>query len=184
MYIICEAIVVEDPKIKRVGAFWHFIVLEIEDADFDSVEQIKDINYVIVPQNIAQADRLCYALHGKELHIKADIEVKTYDDLIQHTSFGDNEYTKQIYYLTEQNDADAVEFMKIIMKLYMKNHPVPDKDVEAEQVIALIDELNNLYDAQMLAAQYFPMGWFHTDPRFATLPPKAVDYFCGYHWLE
>jgi hypothetical protein len=184
MFIIFEAIVIEDPRIKRTGDFWHFTVAEIDDAEIDSIDQLKHINYVVVAQNIAQADRLCYALHGRELHVKSGIEINTYDDLIQHTSFGDNEYTKQIYYLTDENDADATEFLKTIMKLYMKNHPVPDKDTEAEQVTALIDALTNLYDAQMLAAQYFPMGWYHTDPRFATLPPKAVDYFCGYHWLE
>jgi len=184
MYIVFEAIVIEDPRINRCGDFWHFTVAEVDDAEIDNIDQIKDINYTVVSQDVAQADRLCYALHGRELHVKAGIEVTTYNDLIQHTSFGDNEYTKQIYYLTQENDANATTLLKIIMKLYMRNHPVPGKDAEAEQVITLMDSLTNLYDTQMFAAQYFPMGWYHTDERFATLPPPAVDYFCGYHWLE
>jgi hypothetical protein len=155
MYIVYEAISNSDPrfdpKIQEIGKFWHYTVAYIAPADESSVitswlkgEQVSEA--------VAKANKFAAANNG-ELTVVNKLATN-YEDIISPTSYANNNYKKDIYFLTPQNKTDSVTFVKIVMKQYA-NSKAPE-DVAAK----LVEKIEALNPNDLDAAQYFMYCYF------------------------
>jgi len=163
MYIVYEAISNSDPrfdpKIQEIGKFWHYTVAYIAPADESSVitSWLKGEE---VSEAVAKANKFACASHG-ELTVVNKLATK-YEDIISPTSYSNNNYKKDIYFLTPQNKTDSVTFIKVVMKQYA-NAKAPE-DVAAKLVgkIEALDA-NDLDAAQYFMYCYFPWSIYATE---------------------
>ncbi len=165
MYIVYEAISNTDPrfdpKIQEIGKFWHYTVAYIAPADESSVitswlkgEQVSEA--------VAKANKFAAANNG-ELTV-VNNQATNYEDIVSPTSYGNNNYKKQIYFLTPQNKTDSVTFIKIVMKQYANTKAPEDVAAKLVEKIEALDA-NNLDAAQYFMYCYFPWSIYATEGR-------------------
>jgi phosphatidylethanolamine-binding protein (PEBP) family uncharacterized protein len=165
MYIVYEAISNSDPrfdpKIQEIGKFWHYTVAYIAPADESSVvtswlkgEQVSEV--------VAKANKFAAANNG-ELTVVNKLATN-YEDIISPTSYGNNDYKKQIYFLTAENKTNSVTFIKIVMKQYATSKAPEDVAAKLVEKIEALDA-NDLDAAQYFMYCYFPWSIAATEGR-------------------
>lgn len=165
MYIVYESISNTDPrfdpKIKEIGKFWHHTVAYIAPADESSVIT-KWLNGDEISEAVAKSNKFAVANNGELTVVNS--KATNYEDIISPTSYGNNNYKKQIYFLTPQNKTDSVTFIKIVMKQYV-NSKAPEE--LAAKLVEKIDALdpNDLDAAQYFMYTYFPWSIAATEGR-------------------
>jgi hypothetical protein len=155
MYIVYEAISNSDPrfdpKIQEIGKFWHYTVAYIAPADESSVVT-SWLKGEQVSEAVAKANKFAAANNG-ELTVVNKLATN-YEDIVSPTSYGNNNYKKEIYFLTPQNKTDSVTFIKIVMKQYANSK------ASTELAAKLIEKIEALNANDLDAAQYFMYCYF------------------------
>jgi len=165
MYIVYEAISNSDPrfdpKIQEIGKFWHYTVAYIAPTDESSVVT-SWLKGEEVSEAVAKANKFACASHG-ELTVVNKLATR-YEDIISPTSYSDNNYKKDIYFLTPQNKTDSVTFIKIVMKQYANSKAPEDVAAKLIEKIEALDA-NDLDAAQYFMYCYFPWSIYATEGR-------------------
>jgi len=165
MYIVYEAISNSDPrfdpKIQEIGKFWHYTVAYIAPADESSVVT-SWLKGEQVSESVAKANKFAAANNG-ELTVVNKLATN-YEDIISPTSYGNNDYKKQIYFLTPQNKTDSVTFIKIVMKQYANSKASTELAAKLIEKIEALDA-NDLDAAQYFMYCYFPWSIYATEGR-------------------
>jgi hypothetical protein len=165
MYIVYEAIAHTDPrfdpKIQEIGKFWHYTVAYIAPENQSSVitSWLKGEE---VSEAVAKANKFAAANNG-ELTV-VNKSATNYEDIVSPTSYGNNDYRKQIYFLTPQNKTDSVTFIKIVMKQYANSKAPEDVAAKLVEKIEALDA-NDLDAAQYFMYCYFPWSIYATEGR-------------------
>ena len=181
MYIIFETVASNDPRLDPrmnvFGKFWHYSVAYIAEEHESSVVT-SWLNGEVVTKKVAQSDKFCTACNGELSVVRADFG--TYDELTSPTSFGDNNYRKQTYFLNEDNIASTTEFLKAVMRLQIQNHlkesDNPDNASNptgtARKLKIKVEQVTNVNEAQELMSNYFDLGFAYTEgmPRTPEFP--------------
>jgi hypothetical protein len=154
IYIIHEAISGNDPRLdsrmEEFGEFWHYTVTRFP-ADQDIVYHW--LNGTVVPERVAKAYKFTSA-HDNEISVRKATSI--WDDLADGS--GDTEAEK-IYYRLDPNDqANAVEFFKTVMKLHIENHADPSSR-HTQTLKSMIDRLGSVTESQVLMYDYFDVGF-------------------------
>lgn len=181
MYIIFETVASNDPrldtKINVFGKFWHYSVGYIAEEHESSV--VTDwLKGETVTKKVAQSDKFCTACGGELSVVRADFG--TYDELTSPTSFGNNEYRKQTYFLNEDNINSTTEFLKVVMRLQIRNHLKESENPDnasnpvgtAHKLKIKVEQVTNVNEAQELMSNYFDLGFAYTEgmPRTPEFP--------------
>jgi hypothetical protein len=181
-----------DPRIQRVGTWWHYEINqvlpgyenEINLADFD--------NAVIVPDQLSHAWRFLNADLNYALYIKPtpDGKITGFEDLVEsslHSFTDDNstgEHVKQVYYLTENDKAQACEFLKLVLTYHIDTHTPEGQEDHARALKAEIAGISDLMTMKRKMAIYFDVQ-LHADWKREDLDAEKVhkvDYkFHGHH---
>lgn len=163
-----------DPKISFVGKFWHYTIAYVKPEDESSVVT-SWINGTVVTEAVANADKFCTAYDG-EISVMAN-EDGSIASMLAPTSYGDKFYKKAAYFLTEEDNKNAIECMKVAMRLFTRDHTTDT--VIQEQMYALIDDLDatDLSGAQMFMATYFDFDTAYTQGR-----PRAPSIEVNWIW--
>jgi hypothetical protein len=165
MYIVYEAISNTDPrfdtKIQEIGKFWHYTVAYIAPENESSVVT-SWLKGEEVPETVAKANKFACASHG-ELTVVNKLATR-YEDIISPTSYSNNNYKKDIYFLTPQNKTDSVTFVKIVMKQYANSKAPEDVAAKLIEKIEALDP-NDLDAAQYFMYCYFPWSIYATEGR-------------------
>lgn len=165
MYIVYEAISNTDPrfdpKIQEIGKFWHYTVAYISPENESSVVT-SWLRSDEVSEPVAKANKFACASNG-ELTV-VDKSATNYEDIVSPTSYGNNAYKKQIYFLTPQNKTDSVTFIKIVMKQYANTKAPEDVAAKLIEKIEALDP-NDLDAAQYFMYCYFPWSIYATEGR-------------------
>lgn len=155
MYIVYEAISNSDPrfdiKMQEIGRFWHYTVAYIAPEDQASVVT-SWLRGNEISEAVAKANKFACANNG-ELTV-VNRKATRYEDIISPTSYGKNDYKKDIYFLTPQDKINSVEFIKIVMTQYSNSKASP------ELAAMLIEKIQVLDPADLDAAQYFMYTYF------------------------
>jgi hypothetical protein len=165
MYIVYEAISNTDPrfdtKIQEIGKFWHYTVAYIAPENESSVVT-SWLKGEEVSETVAKANKFACASHG-ELTVVNKLATR-YEDIISPTSYSNNNYKKDIYFLTPQNKTDSVTFVKIVMKQYANSKAPEDVAAKLIEKIEALDA-NDLDAAQYFMYCYFPWSIYATEGR-------------------
>ncbi len=171
MYIVYETIAHTDPrfdpKIQEMGKFWHYTVAYIAPEDESSVVT-SWLKADQVSEAVAKANKFAYANNG-ELTV-VNRKATNYEDIISPTSYGNNAYKKDIYFLTPQNKTDSVTFIKIVMKQYAVSKAPEEIATKLVEKIDALDP-NDLDAAQYFMYCYFPWSIAATEGR-----PKPKEF--------
>jgi len=171
MYIVYESIAHTDPrfdpKIQEIGKFWHYTVAYIAPEDQSSVVT-SWLRGVEISESVAKANKFAYANNG-ELTV-VNRKATNYEDIISPTSYGNNDYKKDIYFLTPQNKTDSVSFIKIVAKMYANAH------ADAETAAKLVEKIEALDANDLDAAQYFMYCYFPWSIAATEGRPKPKDF--------
>lgn len=173
MYIVYESISNTDPrydpKIQEIGKFWHYTVAYIAPEDQPNVI-ISWLKPEELTEEVAKANKFAAANNGELTVVNAS--ATNYEDIVSPTSGGNNNYKKQIYFLTPQNKTAATAFMKKVLKMYTISHLTGSRGQEINlelktNLLAKIDALdpNDLDAAQLFAYTYFPWSIAATEGR-------------------
>ena len=163
-----------NPKLSFVGKFWHYTIGYVKPEDEESVIT-SWLNGTVISEDVANADKFCAAYEG-ELSVMAN-EDGTIASMITPTSYGDKFYKKAAYFLTDADKANAVECMKVAMRLFTRDHT--NDTTAQDQLYTMIDELdpNDLDGAQMFMATYFDFDTAYTQGR-----PKVPMFKVNWIW--
>lgn len=163
MYIIFETISGNDPRldgrIKFTGTFWHYTIAYIDPNDEKDVI-ISWLNGTEVSESVAKADKFASSYNG-ELTIIKGTSPSSYEDFVSPTSNGDNNYKKDLYVLTEQDEENATTLLKEILTNYSTNH-LTEKE-QLELMLSEISKLKTLNETQMFMATYFEFDIAYTN---------------------
>ena len=164
MYILFESKQWEDKRVEHFGKHWFYIIGYIKPEDEESVD-LTPFDCTIISSAVAHADLLVTAVDGKTVIAKGAMkEVMTRSDMVYPTSYGDNDFAKDYYFLTDDDTYNACTLLKEIMLLQIKGHG-HRKDQEAlRQLIKALDDLpmDNLNNVQMFMSTYFEYETPHT----------------------
>ena len=171
MYIIFESIASDDPRvdarIKTISTTWHHTIGYIAPEDESNV-RIDWLKATPITRDVAHAHHFTNALEG-EISIMRNIADAS--DIIQPTSFGDNNYEKINYKLTSVDELNTVALLKALMLNYAEAHLTEETGLL--QIRANVPTLTTLKDTQMFMATYFEWECAYTAnkekrPLFAT----------------
>ena len=176
MYIIFETIGFDDPRmdarIQVIGKWWHYDIAFIDDqhTDLTSAYQLL-LKGVELTEVVAKSNKLCDSNDGEIALVNANFT--NYDEIVQPSSLSSgNSYVKQMYFLTDEDKANCVAFMKAGMKLHTNKYLTTD-DAKKTRLLELIDQLdpNDLNATQMFLHSYFP--W---DNGYTNLKPRTREF--------
>ena len=160
MYIIFEAIASNDPRvdarIETIATTWHHTIAYIA-PEHDGDVRIDWLKATQITRDVAYAHHFTNALEG-EISIMRNIADAA--DIIQPTSFGDNNYEKINYKLTSVDELNAVALLKTLMLNYAEMHLTEDTGLI--QLRVNVPTLSTLKDTQMFMATYFEWDCAYT----------------------
>jgi hypothetical protein len=185
MYIILRDTVNawNNPNLTRTGSFWHYCIFQVADgyninlADFN--------NAVQVPDNLAQAWRFIGADLNHALTIKPtkDGIVSSYADLVSPTlnSFTPDGstapvLTKQIYYLTDQDQQDAIAFMQLAASLHIRDNTPLGQEQAAQSLRSEINGITDLIQMKQTFDVYFNTSTYWKRSDLDKLKVHNVNY--------
>lgn len=176
MYIIYETIGFDDPRmdprIQVIGKWWHFDVAMIDDqhTDLTSAHQLL-LKGEELTESVAKANKLCDSNDGEIALVNANFN--SYDEIVQPSSLSSgNAYVKQMYFLTDNDKANSVAFMKAGMRIYTNKHLLNDNDKKT-RLLQLIDQLDPL---DLNATQMFLHSYFPWDNGYTNLKPRTREF--------
>jgi hypothetical protein len=157
MYIVFETIASNDPrldpKMNIFGKYWHYSIAYIA-PEHEADVYLKWLSYEVISEKVAKSDKLAYSIDGEIALLVRNFG--TYDEIIAPTSRGDNNYQKQLYYLTDDDDKNCTELLKAIAKLHILNRLSTDNDVGVkEKLLEKSMKLKTLNEAQEFFYNYF-----------------------------
>lgn len=171
MYIIYETLAGNDPRkddrIEIISHEWHYTIGYIPPEHQGQV-RVEWLNATTINEGMAHAHHFTNAVDG-EVPIMRN--VSNPKDIVQPTSFGDDNYEKINYRLTSTDELNAVGLLKAIMLNYAENHL--DESTGLVQIKAQVPGLQTLKDTQMYMATYFEWDCSYTankdkTPQFET----------------
>lgn len=161
MYITYETVAGNDPRIVPellyVASFWHYTIAYIAPENEAEV-YTKWLKPVEIPEAVAKSHKFAGALNGEiSLRVAVDLNGDGYIDDIEMAS----EQTEKIaYFLTDEDNANVVAFLKAVGKNYVQNHSKIPATIEG--VSALLDACTTLEETQMVMATYFDFDVAYT----------------------
>jgi hypothetical protein len=156
MYIVFETIASNDPrldpKMNIFGKYWHYSIAYIA-PEHEADVYLKWLNYEVVSEKVAKSDKLASSIDGEiALLVK---NFGTYEEIISPTSKGDNNYRKQLYYLTEEDDKNCTELLKAVAKLHILHELSDDNEIGVkEKLLEKSMRLKTLNEAQEFFYNY------------------------------
>jgi len=171
MYIIYESVPADDPRldprIEYVGSEWHYTIAHINDLHRGDII-LNWLNYAELTEDQAHSHQFTNAVNGEISVMQNKNNPK---DLVQPTSFGDNDYEKVQYKLSSVDESNTVALLKKIMLLHAEKHFTEETGLT--QIRAEVPSLRSLKETQMYMATYFEWECAYThgkekQPRFAT----------------
>lgn len=171
MYIIYESIPGSDPRLdprmEYLASEWHYTISYINDIHKGDII-LNWLNYEELTEDQAHAHKFTNAVDGE---ISVMQNTSNPKDLVQPTSFGDNDYEKVQYRLTSVDESNTVALLKKIMLMHAEAHF--DEDTGLVQIRAEVPSLRTLKETQMYFATYFEWECAYTHakektPRFST----------------
>lgn len=160
MYIIYETLSSIDPRrderIKTVSDEWHYTIGFIEPSDEGNID-LESINASVITEGMANSHHFTNAVDG-EVPIMRN--VSNPKDIIQPTSYGDNDYEKINYKLTPTDELNAVGLLKAIMLKHAETYF--DNDTGLVQIKTQVPQLTKLKETQMFMATYFEWDCAYT----------------------
>jgi len=177
MYILYETLPSNDPRlttnIQHRANAWHYSIAYVNN---DSLVEhpISWLDYTELTSDEAECHRFMNVLDGE---IPVMINKTNPADLVSPTSYGDNDYEKQMYQLTKSDLNNTVALMKKIMKLHAKNHST-DETVR-NRLYQGIDALSEITETQMFMATYFEWECAYT-----ALQDKIQEFPVKWSWEE
>ncbi len=166
-YIMFETVPSNDPRlvpeIKVIGSDWHFSFAQVLGTPV--IDWLKPTT---ITEDMYHARHFTNALNG-EVGIMRSTSNPA--DIIQPTSFGDNDYEKVSYRLTSIDEANTVALLKAQMLNYAENHFTNESGLI--QIRAQVPGLRNLEETQTYMATYFEWDCAFTsgqdlEPQFTT----------------
>tara|TARA_R110000868_G_scaffold66436_7_gene197833 strand:- start:1438 stop:1992 length:555 start_codon:yes stop_codon:yes gene_type:complete len=160
MYIIFEAIASNDARIdariNTIASVWHHTIGYIA-PEHEGAVRIDWLKATEISRAVAYAHHFTNALNG-EVPIMRNIADPA--DIIQPTSFGDNDYEKIDYKLTSVDELNAVSLLKAVMLNYAEIHLTEDTGLT--HIRTNVPTLSTLKDTQMFMATYFEWDCAYT----------------------
>lgn len=148
-YIMFETVPGNDPRlvpeIEIIGSDWHFSFARVTGTP-----QIDWLNPTTITEDMFHARMFTNALNG-EVGIMRSTSNPA--DIIQPTSFGDNDYEKVAYRLTSIDEANTVALLKAQMLNWAENNF--DNDSGLVQIKAQVPGLARLEETQTYMSTYF-----------------------------
>ncbi len=157
MYIVFETIASNDPRLDArmniFGKYWHYSVAYIA-SEHESDVYLKWLSYEIIPEKVAKSDKFAAAIDGEiALLVK---NFGTYEEILSPTSYANNGYKKQLYYLTEEDDKNCTELLKAIAKLQILNKLDEDNEPGVKELLLeKVGQLKTLNESQIFFLNYF-----------------------------
>jgi hypothetical protein len=157
MYIVFETLASNDPrldpKMNIFGKYWHYSIAFIAPEHEESV-YLKWMPHEVISEKVAKSDKLASSIDGEiALLVK---NFGTYEEIIAPTSGGDNNYRKQLYYLTPEDDKNCTDLLKAIAKIHILTKLSADNEPNVkERLLTMVSQLTNLNDAQVFFHNYF-----------------------------
>ena len=157
MYIVFEAIASDDPRLdarmKVFGKFWHYQIAYIAPEHEEDV-YLKWLPHKVIDEKVAKSDKFCQAVDGEvSLLVK---NFGTYEEIISPTSYGNNGYHKQNYFLTETDDRNCTALLQAIATLHVEKHLLPSNPEEYRNKLMLkIRNLKTLNECHEFYYNYF-----------------------------
>lgn len=173
MYIVYESISNTDPrydpKIQEIGKFWHYTISYIAPEDVPNVVT-SWLKGEEIPEEVAKANKFAVANNGELTVVNA--KATNYEDIVSPTSYGRNDYKKEIYFLNAQDKTNSVSLIKVVLKLYTVSHlssargELLNQELK-DKLFQKIESLdpNDLDAAQMFMYTYFPWSIAATEGR-------------------
>ena len=153
MYILFETVASDDPRLDpkiQIKAYaWHYSIAFINDSDASKL-YLDWLGYDEITQDESYCNKFLNTLDGE---ISVMVNKSNPADLVEPTSYGDNDYEKQIYVLTQTDRNNTVSLMKKIMKLHAQKH-CSDEQTKS-RLLTGINQLSSLEETQMFFATYF-----------------------------
>ena len=161
MYIVFETLASDDPRLDSrmniFGKFWHYQIAYIA-PEHEADVYLKWLKHEVISKEVAETDKLASAVDGEISLLVRDFG--TYKEILSPTSYGNNGYHKQNYFLTDKDIKNATELLKAILRLHIDAHL---KEGEGENVnpvgtrerlLKKVNALSNLNDAQVFFQDY------------------------------
>lgn len=175
MYILFETVASNDPRltpnIQHKANAWLYSIAFVNP---DSIQNnpISWLNPVELTEEESHCHRFLNVIDGE---IPVMVNKKNPADLVTPTSYGDNDYEKQIYKLTASDLRNTVSLMKKIMKLHTEHHQT---DATAKsRLLAGISTLTEIKETQMFMATYFEWECAYTATQ-----DKVLEFPVSWSW--
>jgi len=175
MYILFETVPGNDPRLEdRIQIkdnVWHYTIAKINDNIVNEV-RYDWLNSVELTDGEFTGRKFFNALDGQ---IPVMVNVSNPSDISEPTSYGDNNYEKQIYTLTQADRANTVSLMKKLMTLHTNTHQTDDQ--VKDKLLRLIPNVSTLEEAQMFMATYFEWECAYTADK-----DKVAEFSTSWSW--
>lgn len=174
-YIMFETVPSNDPRlvpeIEIIGSDWHFSFARVTGTP-----QIDWLNPTTITEDMFHARMFTNALNGEVGIMRSTTNPA---DIIQPTSFGDDDYEKVAYRLTSIDESNTVALLKAQMLNYAENNFSEDGGLI--QIRAQVPGLARLEETQMYMATYFEWDCAFTagqpkEPKFETTKFSQTIY--------
>jgi hypothetical protein len=177
MYIVCETIAGNDPRyidtLERIYSHWIYTAYynpsPIDLNYYDAME---------VSESVARAMKFANVNKGK---IGLRTGSLAHDEVFGNSTEADGE--KTYYYIDEGEETEAVEILKVEMKLYLRKHyrdiVKPEQQAawaeKKAEIEAEIEACNNLIDTKILMHKRFGLDSLHGAQTIYKLGPATYD---------
>lgn len=160
MYIVFETIAGNDPRLdprmRIFGKYWHYSIAYIA-PEHESDVYLKWLNHEVISEKVAKSDKLASSVDGEISLLISNFG--TYEEILAPTSYSNNGYKKQIYYLTDEDNKNCTELLKAIAKLHIMHRLAEGNEPGTrEKLLEKSQALTNLNDAQIFFYNYFDVS--------------------------
>lgn len=177
MFILFETVPSNDPRLDpRIvikNAAWHYSIAQIEESVKDEVI-LSWLDYAELSPEESECYRFFNVLDGE---VPVMVNKSNPKDLIEPTSYGDNDYEKVLYKLTQTDKDNTVSLMKKVMTLHARNHS--SDETTKNRLLQGISALRTVEETQMFFATYFEWECAYTATK-----DKVQDFETRWSWGE
>lgn len=160
MYIVFETISGNDPRLDTrmniFGKYWHYSIAYIA-PEHESDVYLKWLPHEVITEKVAKSDKLASSVDGEIALLMKNFG--TYDEILSPTSYANNGYKKQLYYLTDDDIKNCTELLKAIAKLQILNKLAEDNEPGVKEfLLEKASKLTTLNEAQIFFLNYFDVN--------------------------
>jgi hypothetical protein len=127
MFIVFEAISTNDPlwipDLKRFNNFWNYVIAEISE-DKKNLLDLQGLKADIISETLARSSMLA-GQHDGKITVKPNTLPS---EILFDSESGHPNDTKVYYHLTEEDQKNTVDFIKIVLKNYSTYHAATTED--------------------------------------------------------